>query len=62
MVREMTDSTDLCDSLLVINVAIKYVIPAKTRVTGASRNPEIFETIPFSWIPDLTSLRSVRPE
>ncbi len=48
----------------------QFVIPAKTRVTGrepvgdsgSSGNPELFEMILFSWIPDLTSLRSVRPE
>ena len=49
---------------------LQFVIPAKTRVAGRepvedpglSGNPEICEMIPFSWIPDLTSLRSVRPE
>jgi hypothetical protein len=39
---------------------LQFVIPAKTRAAGASRNPEICEMIPFSWIP----LRrcSIRPE
>jgi len=51
-------------------VISQLVVPAKTRLAGREpvrdpglpRNLEFFEMIPLSWIPDLTSLRSVRPE
>ena len=40
----------------------QVVIPAKTRVTGLEPESREFKMIPVSWIPDLTSLRSVPPE
>jgi hypothetical protein len=54
---------------------LQFVIPAKSRETGrepwfdrlttlseVKGNPELFEITSYSWIPDLASLHSARPE
>jgi hypothetical protein len=37
----------------------QFVIPAKPRARGASRDPEVSEIMPFHWIPDLAMYASL---